>query len=379
MAGKRRIREFTVRNFKSHAETTVKLGDFNVFIGENGAGKSNLLDSLLAVSDLQLEAVSPVFKPPRRSYFGECYRREGRGDMEFEIEFVAKTRGYRYSLVLEPFSDYQSAIVSKETLCDVETGDNLLQTEYGKGKALDVSDGVKRGVDYSTDSVVLARLQDRSKFPWAVEAHGFLSSMRRFHFDPDTMRLPSKVDPSANLGEKGETVAAVFDRMEREVQDAVNGIMSSSGPDISRMEARASYGGTKVVAARETWDPTPFHADQISDGVLRFLGLVMLAHGGTDAGVCLVEEPENGLNPRRYVGLVDLYRSAAAQGGPQFLLATHSVVFVDHLEEGELYHVSKEKGASLVKRVSDIPGFGDRWRAFDGPLGETWFAGLIEE
>jgi predicted ATP-dependent endonuclease of OLD family len=49
------IREFGVKNYKSILDNTVELGRFNVFIGENGCGKTNLLEAMAmaaaAVSD----------------------------------------------------------------------------------------------------------------------------------------------------------------------------------------------------------------------------------------------------------------------------------------------------------------------------------------
>lgn len=40
------IREFGVKNYKSILDNTVELGRFNVFIGENGCGKTNLLEAM---------------------------------------------------------------------------------------------------------------------------------------------------------------------------------------------------------------------------------------------------------------------------------------------------------------------------------------------
>ena len=40
------IREFRVKNYKSILDNTVELGRFNVFIGENGCGKTNLLEAM---------------------------------------------------------------------------------------------------------------------------------------------------------------------------------------------------------------------------------------------------------------------------------------------------------------------------------------------
>nr|HPH20929.1 AAA family ATPase [Haliscomenobacter sp.] len=40
------LKEITIKNFKSIANDTIELGRVNVFIGENGCGKSNILEAV---------------------------------------------------------------------------------------------------------------------------------------------------------------------------------------------------------------------------------------------------------------------------------------------------------------------------------------------
>jgi AAA15 family ATPase/GTPase len=40
------IRELTIKNYKSILDHTMELGRINVFIGENGCGKTNILEAL---------------------------------------------------------------------------------------------------------------------------------------------------------------------------------------------------------------------------------------------------------------------------------------------------------------------------------------------
>ena len=47
------LQEITIKNFKSIADDTIELGRVNVFIGENGCGKSNILEAVGFVSALE--------------------------------------------------------------------------------------------------------------------------------------------------------------------------------------------------------------------------------------------------------------------------------------------------------------------------------------
>jgi AAA15 family ATPase/GTPase len=53
------ISGFTVEGFKSLAEASVELGAFNVFIGANGSGKSNLLEAIGVMGAAAFGSVEP--------------------------------------------------------------------------------------------------------------------------------------------------------------------------------------------------------------------------------------------------------------------------------------------------------------------------------
>ncbi len=40
------IREFSIKNYKSILDLTLDLGRINLFIGENGCGKTNILEAM---------------------------------------------------------------------------------------------------------------------------------------------------------------------------------------------------------------------------------------------------------------------------------------------------------------------------------------------
>jgi AAA15 family ATPase/GTPase len=50
-----------VQNFKSILSNTVELGQLNVFIGENGSGKSNLLEALAVMSAAKQPGTTQTF------------------------------------------------------------------------------------------------------------------------------------------------------------------------------------------------------------------------------------------------------------------------------------------------------------------------------
>jgi len=91
--------------------------------------------------------------------------------------------------------------------------------------------------------------------------------------------------------------------------------------------------------------------------------------------VVLVDEPELHLHPALQVRLMDYMRSRVAQGGVQFILATHSPTLMNAANFDELYVLmppSTLGGNQLVRVASDA----DRLDALRDLLGETYLATL---
>ncbi len=71
------INAICVRNFRSIKDLTMRLGPLNVLLGENGAGKSNFLDSLAFLTDAtELGVRSALLRENRVSFKDAVYAGE---------------------------------------------------------------------------------------------------------------------------------------------------------------------------------------------------------------------------------------------------------------------------------------------------------------
>jgi len=55
------IEKITLKNFKAIRSASVKLTDFSVFVGNNGSGKSSLLEALQTLQHVLLYGISTAF------------------------------------------------------------------------------------------------------------------------------------------------------------------------------------------------------------------------------------------------------------------------------------------------------------------------------
>lgn len=99
---------------------------------------------------------------------------------------------------------------------------------------------------------------------------------------------------------------------------------------------------------------TRVSARSLSDGTLRFLGLIvsllMAQQEPRPSPVLLIEEIENGLHPTRLHLLVELLEQVTKTGRVQVIATTHSPLVLQHLSDQALGN------AVVFGRIPDEPG-----------------------
>jgi len=107
----------------------------------------------------------------------------------------------------------------------------------------------------------------------------------------------------------------------------------------------------RYVVDLETRDGQHFTSRVLSDGTLRLLALLALQYDPEPAGVIFLEEPENGVHPRRLFTIVDLLKGMSTnpeaesidpqESLRQVLINTHSPYLVDALDLDDLILVEE--------------------------------------
>jgi len=97
----------------------------------------------------------------------------------------------------------------------------------------------------------------------------------------------------------------------------------------------------------------------VSDGTLRLLALTLPAYLPDFTGVCLIEEPENGIHPQ---AIETAYQSLSSVYKAQILLATHSPIILSLVDYKDILCFSKTKnGAVDIVKGDEHPKLKD-WK-----------------
>ena len=104
----------------------------------------------------------------------------------------------------------------------------------------------------------------------------------------------------------------------------------------------------------------------LSTGTLRIVALLALLRHPKPPSLVVIEEIENGLDPRTIHLLVDEIRNAVESGRTQIILTTHSPYLLDLLDLSHIVLVSRVNGEPTFSRPEDEESLQEWTRNF-GP------------
>lgn len=371
-----RIRQVQIRNYKSIGKAVVDLQGLTMFVGANGAGKSNFLDALAFVSDCLTGSVELAFK--NRGGLSAVRRRSGGhpthiglrliidlgrhrvADYSFEI---AAAKGERFSVAHERCN--VSSVMGAFHAFEVEHGDFTTEIE-----------GIRPNV--APDRLALFAASATPEFR---PVYDFLAGMRFYSIVPSELRKLQPSDAGHTLRPDGGNAAAVLKRIKDEMPDRYNRICSllSAAVDGIQSAEHKAVGQFETIEFRQDVGqkhPWTFDALNVSDGTLRMLGLLVAVYQPGQATVLGIEEPEATVHPAVSEQILEILIDAARFR--QVLVTTHSPDLLDSrdLADDHLRIVTNPQNTTVVSTLADTSRQAVRENLFT--TGELMRAGELD-
>jgi AAA15 family ATPase/GTPase len=114
---------------------------------------------------------------------------------------------------------------------------------------------------------------------------------------------------------------------------------------------------------------------QASDGVILMLGFLALSYSPKPPNIILIEEPENGIHPRRLIELAKLLKRFVQKdnNAPQIIMTTHSPYLLSEFQPEEVTLMRRQPdGSAKAFPLRDAPHIRERMGS-EFYLGELWY------
>lgn len=400
------LMHLTVERFKSLKHVELALGAFNLLIGTNASGKSNLLDALRVLQGVGYGfTVNEIFDGKPRSASSVAWDGIRGGSSEavmrapvakrgpnpdknvcrFAVRFSHGGQNYNYQISLNPLTGsirQESLTVGERKIFATEkTGERhpALVTKVYQDRA---GNPPKR--QFEKGRSILHQLVRENNLPAERLAAlqtciAVLSDQQRLDLIPAQLRQYSQAQAARRIGERGEDFATLvksFDKATR--AQYVTWLKELTPAEVDDIEIKKGAVGESLFALRE--GKHVFPAPVLSDGTLRFAALAAALFQPDMPALLLVEEVENGIHPTRLRLLVELLRSRTGAGGPQILATTHSPILLAWLKPSEypqtFFCLRDSTGLSTIRAVTDIPQFQEIIRRT--PISDLFAEGWLE-
>ncbi|MHC1732924.1 MAG: AAA family ATPase [Bacteroidales bacterium] len=397
------ITKLRLENFKSFKDETLFLGPFNILIGTNASGKSNLRDAFRFLHGISRGYLLSDIIGVKYGAGGNLEWQGIRGGpleatyqkafsftitIDFNIEDDGKFRTASYKIEVEPGTApliksrvvSESLYVEKEMIFDSNPKDEPLSQE----DAQHINVRIMRGGNYKrghlerliSNQPVLTQIDEKSIRPRlenkkdlaAKKARdainrciSVLGPMRFLDLSPDVMRLPSLPGQTV-LGDRGENLSSVLQAI---CEDPIGKlaltewIKELTPMDAQNFEFPSDFTGKILVnLVEENGQRTSAYS--ASDGTLRFLAMIAALIGPDHARFYFFEELENGIHPTRINLLLSLIEQRVKQNDIQIITSTHSPQLLrsikrESLEYAALLYRLPGHVNSRIQRLIDLP------------------------
>lgn len=350
-----RLQAARVRNFKAIVDSrSVSFGPLTVFVGHNGSGKSSLIEALETYQSIVSDGLDTAMQrwlgiEHLRHKAAEARERAGKPAQPMSFEFTvgaSPRRATRLDMAVANDPAANRMYIARE------------RAEHANGWY------VEQKLERSGDGPEPGRsiLGTGGAGHRAVARH--VKSWQFLCLQPERMGWPvpqQRTGGRVRLAKDGSNIADYLLDIQRLDQQngtsALEGIVHTMGyvlPYARDLQPSLTSELERKAYLQLTEGPFKVPGWMLSTGTLRVLALLATLRHPQPPPLVVVEEIENGLDPRSIHLLVEEIRTAVLEGVTQMVLTTHSPYLLDLLKLEHLVLVARdEQGQPHFHRPAD--------------------------
>lgn len=398
------IQSLRIQNFKSIVDDTIELGRINVFIGENGCGKSNILEAMAMMSasfenNLDVEGLYSkgvrVAKPTlMRNGFTS-----GKKNNSIQVECTISVEDTIYPLTSTITDEEDNSVfASWKSQISVPAPAGAGKTQAAMNFFEDWYNLFSAGVTDTQQLTHKEQIQVPGQVFYALAPSLTLTSSYNttlqdyiiYNLSTKALRgiySESKKSPLGINGENLDILISTFDRDNiAKLRDSLkfitwfNDIITDS-KDILKFEGHKLGKSTSTLYFKDKFmkrGNNIFSAENANEGILHILFYLALFISKRAPKFFAIDNIETALNPQLCRNLLKTLVELAREHDKQALITTHNPAVLDglnlHDDEQRLFVVYRnDKGHTQTKRISVKPDFDHNRHK----LSELWMRGHL--
>jgi len=172
-------------------------------------------------------------------------------------------------------------------------------------------------------------------YPHLIALREELASWQFYYLEPHLMREASPIKESHTITPFGGDLAAFYWTLQRTHLGQFCNIektLQTFIPTIEGIQIEVTKDGQLRLKVKE--DGAEYSAKVVSEGTLRILALLAILSPTNSASVVGIEEPENGVHPRRLRHMARLLQYASEKR--QIIINTHSALLLDYFDSEKI-------------------------------------------
>ncbi|MBC6481945.1 MAG: ATP-binding protein [Hormoscilla sp. GM7CHS1pb] len=343
------FKKITLRNYRTHRDTTLELQPITLLIGNNSSGKSNFLSgiqhfSLLIRRGNPIKEEDPIVEA--RDYFPHRYRLANDDEsMSIEIEWSKNNHFVKYYMELYKYVNFAENVACREKIELISNQSEVQRFENGyqaETNLLELQSQIRTAENIKEKELLNDFFRD---FAYTFSYHlqpSFLKGIvedpkkRKFDNDENSDENRIKIRMNSDLGYEGGNLQNLIKHVKNNEERVFSRFLTLMRRFASKNFQGIRYDDKKSQLlwefdlGRTTTDRLvdEFSPNVISDGLIKAAAIALLVSIQRPPALILIEEIENGINPGNIQELIYWLWQATAPNQqdftPQFILTSHS-------------------------------------------------------
>lgn len=351
-----KLKSLKLRNFKAIRDSkTIRLTPLTVFIGNNGSGKSSVIEGLETYQAIVTAGLDAAMVPWR----GFEYIRNqavSRKLKTLDSDQPYRTHSVEFNLLWQNYR----AIMTVTT----GAGDNQLfiKEEQILLQGKPIEQPIR--ADLADDTSAISSSLDHR---FDINLFATIANWQFLNLNPYKMGNPSlqkRTGGTIHLAKDGSNIAEYLLSIYNQDKSAFNGIIETLQyvlPYARDLQPKITSELERSVYLQLTEANFKVPGWLFSTGTLRILALLAVMRHPQPPPLIVIEEIENGLDPRTIHLIVDEIRNVVESGLSQVILTTHSPYLLDLLPLSQIVLAERNsKGEPIFTRPANQKTL-DKW------------------